>query len=241
MHSAEFQRSSLWCESSKDKSASKKISSTWQNVSDLRLRADISLFLNHLLIKCQILPVFEARHTNVHDMRSTDDATRVLSHLKASKYSTPCYTKNKGGKKKPESKDRGHFLQPHWCVTWSHSFTSCVLARNMKAAWWVSAFYRISPGVIAVPSLLLKRCQSAWTKWQPSGNWITGRGGSQESPSSDLRAKWSGCVVMSRALGLLFPWRFFLKMFQKVLTSAWCRVISINVAVPCNHRNNVSY
>ena len=223
----------------------KKISSTWQNVSDLRLRADISLYLNHLLIKCQILAVFDARHTDVHDMRCTDDATRVLSHLKASNYSAPCYTENKERKKKTESKDRGHFLQPHWCVTWSHSFTSCVWAPNMKAAWWVSPFYHISPGVIAVPSLLLKRCQSAWTKWQPSGNWITGRGGSQES-HLPLTCVLSGlvCVVMSWALRLLFLWWFFLQTHLKKssqVPDAESIQLMLCVAVPCSHRNNGSY
>lgn len=36
-----------------------KISSTGQNVSDLCLRADISLYLIQLLIECQILAVFD--------------------------------------------------------------------------------------------------------------------------------------------------------------------------------------
>lgn len=94
------------------------------------------------------------------------------------------------------------FFKPHWCVTQSCSFTSCVL--DMKVVWWLFPFYCISPRVIAVSSLLLKPCQSGWAKWQPSGNRITGRRGSQESPSSDLLAKQSDCMVMSSVWRQLF-------------------------------------
>lgn len=74
-------------------------------------------------------------------------------------------------KKKKKSKDRGHFLHSH--MEPFHHFLC--LSVDMKAAWWLLPFYCISPRVIAVSSLLFKRCQSAWTKWQPSGNWITER------------------------------------------------------------------
>lgn len=89
------------------------------------------------------------------------------------------------------------------------------------------AFYCMSPRVIAVPCLLLRLCQSTGAKWQPSGNRIMGRRGSQESPSSDLLAKWSDCVVMSWALRWPFPWQF-LQTYQEVLASVWCKVTSIN-------------
>lgn len=99
---------------------------------------------------------------------------------------------------------------------------------DTKVAWWLLPFYCISPRVIAVPSLLLKPRQSAWAKWQPCGNWITGRRGSQESPSSDLLAKWSDCVVMSLALRWPFPWQFLQAHIKKFFASVWCKVISIN-------------
>lgn len=98
---------------------------------------------------------------------------------------------------------------------------------EVQAAWWLLPFYCISPRVIAVSSLLLKPCQSAWAKWQPSGNRITGKRGSQESPSSYFLAKWSDCLVMSCALRRPFPWQFP-QTHQKVLASVWCKVNSIN-------------
>lgn len=66
--------------------------------------SDVSLYSNQLLIKCQILAVLDVLHTNVHGMQSTDDVRRVLSPLKASKYSTLCHTKNKNNIKKKEIK-----------------------------------------------------------------------------------------------------------------------------------------
>ncbi len=111
---------------------------------------------------------------------------------------------------------------------------------DMKAAWWLLPFYCISPWVIAVSSLLLKPCQSARAKWQPSGNRITGRRGSQESPSSDLLAKWSDCVVMSWALRRPFPWRFLQTHIKKFLqvSDAKSTQLMLSILVSCHHKNN---
>lgn len=111
---------------------------------------------------------------------------------------------------------------------------------DMKAAWWLLPFYCISPRVIAVSSLLLKPCQSARAKWQPSGNRITGRRGSQESPSSDLLAKWSDCVVMSWALRRPFPWRFLQTHIKKFLqvSDAKSSQLMLGILVSCHHKNN---
>lgn len=159
-------------------------------------------------------------------MQSTDDVTRVLSHLKASKCSTMCYTENK-----------------KHCIKRLRTLSSASVMYNMepflhflcvsvdmKAVWWLLPFYSVPPRVIAVSSLLLKPCQSAWAKWQPSGNWITGRRGSQESPSSDSLAKWSDCVVMSWALRRPFPWRFLqthIKKFLKVSDAKLTQLILV--------------
>lgn len=62
------------------------ISSTGQNVSDLRLWVDTSLYLNQLLMKCLYLMC----NTLICITQSTDDVTRVLPHLKASKFSSLC-------------------------------------------------------------------------------------------------------------------------------------------------------
>lgn len=110
---------------------------------------------------------------------------------------------------------------------------------DMKVAWWLLPFYCISPRVIAVSSLLLKPCQSAWAKWQPSGNWITEKRGSQESPSSDLLAKWPDCVVMSWALRWPFPWQSLKTHIKKFLQVSDAKSIqwALCILVPCHHRN----
>lgn len=63
-------------------------------------QVDISLYLNQLLIKCQILAVFDVQYTGARGTPSTDDVKRVLSCLNVSKCSTLCYTEKTGAERK---------------------------------------------------------------------------------------------------------------------------------------------
>lgn len=143
-------------------------------MSDSR-QLDISLCLNQPLIECQILALFDVQPAGVHDMPSTDDVKRVLSHLKPSQCSTLWYM----DKQKTEDT--------------SSSLTNACQCRH-ESSLIAFAFLLLFPRVIAVSSLLLKPCQSAWTKWQAGRNWITEKGAKNHLPLTCLL---SGLIAWS--------------------------------------------
>lgn len=142
---------------------------------------------------------FDVPHINVHDIQSGDDVSEVLSHLKGPKNAARCVPWRTKKKRERETWLRALSSASLMCNVGPFHHILCVSV-DMKVVSPLRPYYHISPRVILVSSLLLKPCQSAWIKWQPSGNWITGRRERKESPSCDLLAKWTDCALVSCAL-----------------------------------------
>lgn len=114
-------------------------------------------------------------------------------------------------------------------------FLHCV-REDMKVTSWFLPFYCIAQSNCS-SSQHLKPCHSEGTKWQPSRNWITGRTGSQESPSPDWLAKWSDCPAMSWVL----RWRFPLQFLQTHSNVLAFKDNSSNVFKPCPTIKRILY